>query len=146
VWAPGPVGVGSGACVHRLVKIGLYGWPVGQTNALVHHIVIALLLTPLTMRGSIRRTVPYAAETLLHRDNSKAQIVSKQPAGMRSSMDVGQIVPAGRPRAGSALVEAIAAVDAATGWSSNPGHPRGSSHRRGSGRPGMRRGNSCKLR
>jgi hypothetical protein len=58
VWAPGPVGVGSGACVHRFVKIGLYGWPVGQTNALVHHIVIALLLTPLTMRGSIRRTVP----------------------------------------------------------------------------------------
>jgi hypothetical protein len=56
--APGPVGVGSGACVHRFVKIGLYGWPVGQTNALVHHIVIALLLTPLTMRGSIRRTVP----------------------------------------------------------------------------------------
>lgn len=86
-----------------------------ETYALVQDIVEAHPLPPITMKGISREVVPYEVEGLLAGADKKVRILSEHLAGLDLHLDLGQLAPAERTRVREALVEAMAALDAAGG-------------------------------
>jgi adenylate cyclase len=85
-----------------------------ETYALVQDIVDAKPMAPITMKGIRREVVPYAVDGLLSGADKKARILSEHLAGLDLHLDLGQLAPAERARVREALVDAMAALDAAT--------------------------------
>jgi len=85
-----------------------------ETYALVHDIVVASPLPPITMKGITRPVVPYAVEALVDSDDKEARILSEHTEGLDLYLDIGRLAANERARAREALIEAITALDAAS--------------------------------